>query len=94
MFLTKEGQGDIWISEKSPSYFTVEGTKGLKFAYEIKAKRINYETSRLERVENKIDDIAKQEEKELVDSLSQVDTEELLRKENIEYEENHRSNVN
>lgn len=94
VFLTKEGRGDVWISEKSQSYFTVKGTKGLKFAYEIKAKRINYETSRLERVENKINDIAKQEEKELIDSLSQVDTEELLRKESVEYEENHRSNVN
>lgn len=94
VFLTKEGEGDVWISEKFESYFTVKGTKGLKFVYEIKAKRINYEISRLERVENKVEDIAKKEEKELIDSLSQVDTEELLRRESIEYEENHRSNVN
>ena len=48
VFLTKEGKGDIWISEKTPSYFIVKGTPGLQFSYEVKAKRKHYENVRLD----------------------------------------------
>lgn len=89
VFLTKEGQGDIWVDEKMPAFFTVKGTKGLKFAYEIKAKRKGYEMNRLERIETKIDEVGKTEEKELVDSLSRVDIEDFLRRESVAYEENY-----
>lgn len=43
VFLQKEGEGDCWVSEKMDTYFVVNGTPGLKFAYEIKAKQRNLE---------------------------------------------------
>ena len=39
VFLQKEGPGECWIKERCESYFIVEGTPGLRFAYEIKAKQ-------------------------------------------------------
>lgn len=48
VFLQKEGKGDIWVQEKNKNYFEVNGTAGLKFAWEIKAKQIEYEYDRLE----------------------------------------------
>ncbi len=38
VFLQKEGPGDLWVSEKEVAYFVVEGTPGLHFSWEIKAK--------------------------------------------------------
>lgn len=52
VFLQKEGPGDLWVSEKNGLYFVVNGTKNLKFAWEIKAKQMEYEYARLERFEN------------------------------------------
>ncbi len=46
VFLQKEGEGDCWIDEKEQAYFTVKGTPGLKFAFEIKARQSNYECMR------------------------------------------------
>ena len=48
VFITKEGQGDLWVAEKTPSYFIVQGTKNLGFAWEVKAKQKGYEMERLE----------------------------------------------
>lgn len=48
VFLQKEGQGDLWIEEKSPQYFIVKGTKNLKFSWEVKVKQKHYEYERLE----------------------------------------------
>lgn len=48
VFLTKYGKGDIWVKERTENYFIVEGTPGLLFGGEIKAKRKGYETDRLE----------------------------------------------
>lgn len=48
VFLQKEGNGDIWIEEKEPTYFCVKGTPNLEFAWEIKAKQKGYEFERLE----------------------------------------------
>ena len=48
VFTQKEGQGDIWIKEKHENYFIIEGTPGLKFSWELKAKRLGYEYDRLE----------------------------------------------
>lgn len=46
MFLQKEGDGDCWIDKKEQTYFTVKGTPGLKFAFEIKARQADYEHMR------------------------------------------------
>ena len=43
VFLQKEGKGDLWISQKTPTYFVVEGTPGLSFAWEVKIKQTGYE---------------------------------------------------
>lgn len=48
VFITKEGQGDLWVAEKTPSYFIVQGTKNLAFSWEVKAKQKGYEIERLE----------------------------------------------
>lgn len=52
VFLQKEGQGDLWIEEKTPTYFTVKGTENLKFSWEIKAIQRDYEFERLEKFDN------------------------------------------
>lgn len=46
VFLQKEGDGDCWVYKKEQTYFTVKGTPGLKFAFEIKARQADYEHMR------------------------------------------------
>lgn len=48
VFLQKEGQGDLWVEEKTPQYFLLKGTENLKFAWEVKVKQRDYEYERLE----------------------------------------------
>ena len=43
VFLQKCGKGDLWVSQKTPTYFVVEGTPGLSFAWEVKIKQTGYE---------------------------------------------------
>lgn len=50
-FLQKCGPGDLWVSEKAPGYFVVEGTPGLAFDWETKAHQAGYELERLEDAE-------------------------------------------
>lgn len=52
VFLQKEGQGDLWVEEKTDSYFVVRGTENLKFSWEIKAIQRDYEFERLEKFDN------------------------------------------
>lgn len=51
MFLQKEGQGDLWVDLKEPSFFVVKGTAGLKFSWSIKCTEINSENKRMEEVD-------------------------------------------
>ena len=53
VFLQKEGPGDIWVDEKAKDHFTVKGTPGLKFAWELKAKQIDHDGKRLEEYEER-----------------------------------------
>lgn len=46
VFLQKEGEGDCWVAEKKQNCFTVKGTPGLKFSFEIKARQVEYEHMR------------------------------------------------
>ena len=59
VFLQKEGPGDCYISEKTPRYFVIEGTPGLKVAWELKAKQRDYENIRLEQADNGLDEYEK-----------------------------------
>lgn len=56
VFLTKYGPGDCYVSERTASYFIVEGAKNLKFAWEIKTIQRDYENLRLEEHERENDD--------------------------------------
>ena len=49
VFLQKHGPGDVWVEERTANYFTVRGTAGLRFGWEIKARQIGFEAERLER---------------------------------------------
>lgn len=51
VFLQAYGDGRVYVNERSPSYFTVCGTPGLAFGWEIKAVQKNYNTVRLENFE-------------------------------------------
>ena len=50
VFLQKCGPGDLWVAEKTPTHFVVEGTPGLAFDWEAKAHQAGYEAERLEDV--------------------------------------------
>ena len=43
VFLQREGAGEAWVSEKTDTYFSVRGTPGLRFAWELKARQLNKE---------------------------------------------------
>jgi hypothetical protein len=45
VFLTKYGQGDIWVEQRNLTNFVVKGDN-IKFGYEVKAKRKGYENIR------------------------------------------------
>ena len=48
VFLQKCGQGDLWVAEKEPTHFVVEGTPGLAFDWELKARQVGFELLRME----------------------------------------------
>ena len=48
VFLQACGNGNVWVEEKRPSYFVVRGTPWLAFDWEIKARQIGYEHTRIE----------------------------------------------
>lgn len=48
VFLQKYGQGDLWVAERKPGYFVVQGTAGLAFGWELKAKQKDFDQLRLE----------------------------------------------
>ena len=49
VFLQKYGEGDCWVSQRSPECFIVQGTPGLHFAFELKAKQFDHANNRLDR---------------------------------------------
>lgn len=49
VFLQKYGQGDLWVAERKAGYFVVQGTAGLNFGWELKAKQTDFSDERLER---------------------------------------------
>ena len=54
VFLQKYGEGDCYVTERNSAYFVIEGTPGLSFGWEIKAKQRDYDQLRLERYENDV----------------------------------------
>lgn len=80
VFLQKEGQGDIWVEEKTDSYFVVKGTENLKFSWEIKAIQKDYEFERLEKFDNSEKEEVIDYEKEYMEEINDVikEQEEML----------------
>lgn len=64
VFLQKYGNGDLWIEKRFPNYFIVKGTPKLNFAWEIKARQLNFESERLE-------PFARKDKKETIDYESE-----------------------
>lgn len=64
VFLQKCGTGDLWVSEKAPTHFVVEGTAGLAFDWEMKAHQTGFELERLEDMERRDDSDAMGTEEE------------------------------
>lgn len=62
VFLQKEGEGDLWVQNKQNTYFIVQGTPGLRFAWEAKARQKDFEYDRLENYSRQKDDIDYEEE--------------------------------
>ena len=54
VFLQKYGDGDCWVKARNSAYFIIQGTPGLAFGWEIKAKQRNFDQLRLEKSESKI----------------------------------------
>lgn len=51
VFLQNYNDGNAYVKERNSAYFIVEGTVGLKFGWELKARQSNYDQYRLERGE-------------------------------------------
>ena len=51
VFLQKYGNGDCWVAERHPGYFVVEGTAGLAFGWELKAKQKDFDQKRLDKAD-------------------------------------------
>lgn len=49
VFLQRYGSGECWVSERKGSYFVVQGTPGMAFGWELKAKQRDFDQRRLER---------------------------------------------
>ena len=62
VFLQKEGEGDLWVSDKQNTYFEVKGTPGLRFVWEVKARQKDFEYDRLENYSRQDPDIDYEEE--------------------------------
>lgn len=80
VFLQKEGKGDIWVEEKTDSYFIVKGTENLKFSWEIKAIQRDYEFERLEKFDNSEKEEVIDYEKEYMEEINDLikEQEEIL----------------
>lgn len=80
VFLQKEGQGYLWVEEKTDSYFVVRGTENLKFSWEIKAIQRDYEFERLEKFDNSEKEEVIDYEKEYMEEINDLikEQEEML----------------
>lgn len=48
VFLQAYGPGSIYVSDRTPAFFTVTGQPGQRFSWEVKAKQRGYEQNRLD----------------------------------------------
>ena len=77
-FLTKYGQGDIWIKESNTDYFIVEGTPSLEFDWKIEAVQRDYNTYNLEQFEGEGQGIEEIDYISLADEYLQENEKEMI----------------
>lgn len=77
-FLTKYGQGDIWIKESNTDYFIVEGTPGLNFDWKIEAVQRDYNTYNLEQFVGKGHEIEETDYVSLADEYLRENEKEMI----------------
>ena len=53
VFLQAEGPGQLYVAEKTPTYFLVKGEPQLRFSWELKCKQLGFETERLDDFERR-----------------------------------------
>jgi hypothetical protein len=51
VFLQRYGSGECWVAERKGSYFVVDGTPGMTFGWELKAKQRDYDQYRLDKMD-------------------------------------------
>lgn len=68
VFLTKCGEGDVYVYERTHEYFIVRGTEGLEFCWEVKCKQRGYETDRMV-ISDDIDDYDNDMPSELITEI-------------------------
>ena len=56
VFLQAYGKGECYVTERTSSYFIVEGTENLPFGWEVKAIQRDFDTMRLEEYEEPASD--------------------------------------
>ena len=80
VFLQKEGKGDLWVEEKTPTYFLVNGTENLKFSWELKVVQRDYEFERLEEYNHEEKEEEIDYEQEYIDEINSLieEQEEML----------------
>ena len=47
VFLQAYGEGNVYVSDRQPSYFVIKGTEGLSFSWEMKAKQVDNGNNRM-----------------------------------------------
>lgn len=78
VFLQAEGEGSCYVSEKNPRYFVIQGTPGLKVAWELKAKQKDYQNIRLEQAEDGLETYSNETADDLLNTDAISEMEELL----------------
>lgn len=87
VFLQKCGAGDVWVSEKRPTYFVVEGTPGMAFDWEMKCRQVDLENLRLDSYERYLEqsDALSGALNEAYDAESMYHEDSLLQEKSIEF---------
>lgn len=90
--LNPEGAGELYTAEKHPAFFVVKGTPGMRFSWEVKAKRKHYDMKRLDRVDSKKERIGAESEAMLFRAIEAEERERasLLSEEAKRFEESYR----
>lgn len=78
VFLQKEGSGDLWVSEKEDTHFSVKGTPGLHFSWEIKAIQKGFESNYIDELEFDLQTEAQTDYSDLLDVGPIYDDSELM----------------